>query len=71
MKELMKQKVSETAQPSLLAAARFLVDDYACRLPLEKCQACKATVMPADPSDEALRNPQSSKRPMRTFCGHW
>jgi lipopolysaccharide biosynthesis regulator YciM len=41
MKSLMKLKISETAQPSLLTVAKFLVDDYVTRLPVEKCQKCK------------------------------
>lgn len=71
MLRLMGTKVSGTAQPSLYAVARFLVEDYVLRLPQEKCQACNLSVLPADPADDAVTNPQSSKRPMRTFCGHW
>jgi hypothetical protein len=71
MKELLKCKVSETAQPSLFAAAKYLIEDYALRLPVEPCQACKNPVFPADPESEALKNGRSEKRPMRTFCSHW
>lgn len=71
MNELLKSKISDTAQPSLFAAAKFLVEEYAARLPLEPCQACKKTALPSDPENEALKNPRSEKRPMRTFCGHW
>ncbi len=71
MKELLKCKVSETAQPSLFAAAKYLVEDYATRLPVEPCQACKNNVFPADPENEALKNPRSERRPLRAFCGHW
>jgi hypothetical protein len=71
MKELMRCKVSETAQPSLFAVARFLVEDYACRLHIEPCQACRKPVLPEDPDSEAVRNSKSEKRAMRTFCGHW
>lgn len=71
MKELLSAKVSEVAQPSLLAVARFLVDDYICRLPVEPCQACGKAVLPADPEAEAVKNSRSNHRAMRTFCGHW
>ena len=71
MKALMGLKVSDTAQPSLFAAAKFLVDEYVCRLPLELCQACQKPVLPDDPKDDAMTNPRSGRRPMRTFCGHW
>jgi hypothetical protein len=53
MKELMKLKMSDTAQPSLLAAAQFLVEDYVTRLPAEKCQNCQKTVLPETPKEEA------------------
>ena len=71
MQQLMRAKVSDVAQPSLYAVAKFLVEDYACRLPIEPCQACKATVLHSDPENDANKNPRSDKRPMRTFCGHW
>ena len=56
MKELMKLKMSDTAQPSLLAAARFLVDDYVTRLPQEKCQNCQKTVLPEKPIESGTSN---------------
>ncbi len=71
MRELLKMKVSETAQNSLYAVAKFLVEDYACRIPIEPCQACRKPILPADPKNEAAANPKSDNRPMRTFCGHW
>jgi hypothetical protein len=71
MKELLKMKVSDTAQNSLFVVAKFLIEDYACRMPVESCQACRKTVLPADPKNEAALNPKSDSRPMRTFCGHW
>ena len=71
MKELMKTKVSDIAQPSLHTIARFLLEDYALRLANEPCQACKKNILPSDPSSDALKNPKSPSRPMRTFCGHW
>lgn len=71
MKELLKCKVSETAQLSLYPAARYLVDDYALKIPVEPCQACKKPILPINPDDEAVKNPKSDNRPMRTFCGHW
>lgn len=71
MNELLKAKVSETTQLSLFPTARFLVEDYACRIPVEPCQACKLPIFPDDPDHEAARNPRSDRRPMRTFCGHW
>ncbi len=67
MQALMRAKVSDTAQPSLQVVARFLVEDYACRLSVEPCQACKQPVLPADPDC----SPKSDRRAMRTFCGHW
>lgn len=71
MQDLLRSKVSEVAQPSLLAVTQFLVDDFAVRLPLEPCQKCQAPAFPDDPASDALRNSRSSKRPLRTFCGHW
>eukprot|EP01038_Epipyxis_sp_PR26KG_P006293 gene6293-8667_t len=71
MKEMMKAKISDTAQLSLYPVARFLVDDYICRLPREQCQACKMNIFPENPDNEAITNSNSTKRPMRTFCGHW
>lgn len=71
MNDLLRCKVSETAQPSLLPVAKFLVEDFAFRIPVEPCQACRLPVLPADPESEAVKNPRSEKRAMRTFCGHW
>jgi hypothetical protein len=81
MKELLKGKASEVAQPSLYAAARFIVEDFACRLPLEPCQACKKPVLAAEPESELAptagnstakaKNARIAMKPMRTFCGHW
>jgi len=81
MKDLVKGKASETAQPSLFAAARFLVEDFACRLPLELCQACKKSVLTEQPDSEKVqdaayntskaRRARDNAKPMRTFCGHW
>lgn len=71
MKELLKCKVSETAQPSLFAAAKYLVEDFAVKMPAEPCQACQKPVLPADPDNEALKNGRSERRPLRAFCGHW
>jgi len=81
MKDLIKGKASETAQPSLYAAAHFLVEDFACRLPLELCQACKKPVLPelpesekppdSAPSTSKTRAARANLKPMRTFCGHW
>ena len=71
MKELLRTKISDVAQPSLLPAARFLIDDYACRLPTEICQACRKLALPENPRSDALTNSHSEMRPMRTFCGHW
>lgn len=71
MLALMKLKISDTAQNSLLPVARFIVEDYAARLPTEKCQACNKLICALDPTDESLTNPKSNRRPMRTFCGHW
>ena len=80
MKGLMELKMSDTAQPSLLAAARFLVNDYVSRLPQEKCQSCQKTVMPEIPltgefdfkeTVEGKKEKESVQKPMRTYCGHW
>jgi ubiquitin-protein ligase len=71
MKELLRCKMSDTAQPSLLPVAKFLVEEYVTRLPQEICQACRQCALPKNPNDEALKNPQSEMKPMRTFCGHW
>jgi hypothetical protein len=71
MRELMSLKLSDTAQPSLLVAVRFLVEDYVTRLPKEPCQACQNRAFAADPASDAVTNIQSKFRPMRTYCGHW
>ncbi len=71
MKDLLRTKTSDVAQLSLFAAAKFLVEDYACRLPQELCQGCRCSALPENPNSEALTNSQSEMRPMRTFCGHW
>ena len=51
--------------------ARYLVEDYCTRMPLEPCQACGLSVMDRDPAGEAMNDPNSDLRPMRVFCGHW
>jgi hypothetical protein len=71
MKELLKQSVSETAQPSLYQTARYLIDDYIFKLPVEKCQACKGLAFNVDPEHESNKNPRSERRAMRTYCGHY
>jgi hypothetical protein len=71
MIQLMRAKISDVAQPSLLIVAKFLVNDYAVRLPREPCQACQKPVLPENPEDDSLKNPRSSRRPMRVYCGHW
>ena len=77
MKELMKLKISDTAQPSLLVAARFLLDSYVDKLPVEKCQNCQKTVLPEIPENDISVKVQGtsvkehSLKPMRTYCGHW
>ena len=71
MKELLKATVSETAQASLYQTARYLVEDYICKLPVEKCQACKENAFHSDPDNEANKNPKSDRRAMRTYCGHY
>jgi len=72
MLALLKLKASDTAQPSLLPVASFIIEDYAVRLPQEKCQACKLPVLhPDNPVDTSMTNPRSNHRPVRTYCGHW
>jgi hypothetical protein len=71
MKELLKAKISETAQASLFPVAKYLVEEYAVKLPNESCQACKSSILHSDPENEASKNPKSDKRAIRTFCGHW
>ena len=71
MKILMRSKISSTAQPSLFAAVRFLIENYALYLPQESCQACKKLIFAEDPSSSAMVDKNDKQRPMRTFCGHW
>ena len=79
MKGLMSMKTSDTAQPSLLAAAQFLVTDFVLRLPQEKCQSCLKTVLPDIPlsgidfhqKTEGKKEKEGVQKPMRTYCGHW
>jgi len=71
MLALLQLKVSETAQPSLLTVTKWLVEDYAARLPAELCQGCQKCLLHPDPADASLTNPKSNARPMRTYCGHW
>eukprot|EP01036_Dinobryon_divergens_P025885 gene25885-34477_t len=83
MTELLCCKVSETAQPSLLTAVKFLMDEYVLRLPAEVCQACKKLVLPTQEgarSENISNIPQqqqqqqhqhSNMRPVRSTCGHW
>ncbi len=71
MEQLMGKKTSDTAQPSLLPVVRFLIEDFVCRMPQEKCQACQLALLPADPAALVSTATANSKKPMRTFCGHW
>lgn len=71
MQSLLKATVSDTAQPSLFNCAKYLVEQYTHKLPLEKCQACKDSLLAEDPESESNKNPRSERRAMRTFCGHW
>ena len=71
MKELLKTQISDTAQPSLFAVARFLIEDYAIKLPNEACQACDKLVFADEPDSTEMRDRSHKQRPMRTFCGHW
>lgn len=71
MQSLLRATVSDTAQPSLFHCAKYLVEQYTHKLPLEKCQACKESLLAADPESESNKNSRSEKRAMRTFCGHW
>ena len=71
MKELLKSQISETAQPSLFAIARFLIEDYAIKLPVEVCQACEKCVFSEDPDSADMKDRSHKQRPMRTFCCHW
>lgn len=67
----MQQRPSENPMPSLLAAADFLVSTFAHKLPSEPCQACGKCILPDDPKDKQLMDPEHPARPTRTFCGHW
>jgi hypothetical protein len=71
MQALMVSKVSDTAQPSLLATAKYLIEEFATTLPLEKCQNCQKNVFPDDPSSAILTDRAHRDRPIRTYCGHW
>ena len=71
MQALMGTKCSETAQPSLLPTVRYIVEDFAIKLPIEKCQACQRNVFPKNPSSDQLIDKTHKDRPMRTYCGHW
>jgi hypothetical protein len=80
MQQLLRSKISETSQPSLYPAMKFLLEDYLQRLAHEPCQACKEyCIIPlSEPSPTTTpqqqpqqQQPDKSKRPMRTFCGHW
>lgn len=86
MTELLCCKVSETAQPSLLTAVKFLMEEYVLRLPAEVCQACKKLVLPTLLAEEGARSESiassaqqqqqqqqqhSTMRPVRSTCGHW
>ena len=71
MQALLGAKISDTAQPSLLATARYLIEDFAMALPVEKCQSCKKNVFPDDPNSPQLSDKTHPDRPIRTYCGHW
>jgi hypothetical protein len=71
MLELMGTKISETAQPSLVPTVKYIIEEFALRLPIEPCQNCRKNVFPDDPSDKALSDTSSKLRPMRSLCGHW
>lgn len=71
MQMLLKATISDTAQPSLFPAAKYLIEEYVFKLVNEKCQACLKNICHEDPENESMKNPKSDKRPMRTFCGHW
>jgi len=73
---LMRTKISDTAQPSLLPVATFLVQEYVRRMPSEPCQSCGKPVLPENPTEYNTTSGKKAKnaaafRPMRTFCGHW
>ena len=72
MVALLKLKISDTAQSSLFVVSRFLVEEYAARLPHEKCLSCNEHVLhQSNPADPTMTNPKSPRRPVRVFCGHW
>ena len=85
MSELLRCKVSDVAQPSLLPVVKFLLDEYVLRLPSEICQACNKLAFPTlsnngDGSESGSSSGSSSKpnpsggsamRPVRSTCGHW
>jgi hypothetical protein len=77
MKELMGRKMSDSAQPSVFVAAKYIVNNYVFRLPAEPCQACKKPILPAEPaaagtsSSGLTSSEREPHRPVRTFCGHW
>lgn len=86
MKTLLTSKVSDIIQPSLYVAIKFLIDDYACRLPLELCQSCKKPLFPnkqQEQQDHVNKNSNNinknikiktnviNNKAMRTFCSHW
>lgn len=62
MRELIKGKASEVAQPSLYAAVRFLVEDFTCRLPHEPCQACRKPVLTEHPEGEGAGDAQGAQK---------
>ena len=71
MRELLKSQISDTAQPSLFAVARFLIEDYAMKLPNEVCQACEKAIFADEPESADMKDRSHKQRPMRTFCSHW
>ena len=79
MTELLSCKISETAQPSLLTAVKFLMEEYVTRLPAEVCQACKKLALPNLLAEGESRSENASgqqqqhsyMRPVRSTCGHW
>ncbi len=83
MEAMLHAETSDTAHPSLWSAVQFIAEDFAFRLPVERCQACKGCVLPADPAaampsslppgaaKSAHDKRARTERPMRTHCGHW
>lgn len=45
MSQLMKSKISSTAQPSLFVVMKYLVQEYVIKLPNEKCQKCEKNIL--------------------------